>query len=379
MILNVKDFKNVAKTILPAVDNKDVKAANLELVAKDNVLSLNVTNLEYYVSVKFALTSSESFRAVVKAQQFLDLIASLTVDEIELSIEATSIKITAGKSNYKLAMIYENGDLMELPTITLNNKTVEMSISNDILQSILNVNGKELLKAKALDKDKVSESQKSYYVTDEGCFTYVTGACLNSFKLEKPIKMLLNDRVVKLFKLFDTDVDFSFGYDALPNGVLQTKIIFETENIYLAAIIVNNDILLNQVLGPYNATKNYLGENYTNKLVVSVNDLNSAITRIMSFSKDDKSVGDAKVFAATFTIDNNDLIITDSIDNCEAVKIENNIVADTNYKMTLNLNDVKLLLDGCSSDFITLNFGNHKSVVFSRPNISNLIPELMVA
>lgn len=379
MILNVKDFKNVAKTILPAVDNKDVKAANLELVAKDNVLSLNVTNLEYYVSVKFAIDSSETFKVVVKAQQFLDLIASLTVDEIELSIEATSIKITAGKSNYKLAMIYENGDLMELPTITLNNKTVEMTISNDILQSILNVNGKELLKAKVLDKDQLNELQKSYYVTEDGCFTFVTGSCLNSFKLEKPIKMLLNDRVVKLFKLFSTDVNFSFGYDALANGVMQTKVIFESDNIYLAAIIVNSDILLNQVLGPYNATKNYLNENYSNKLVVSVNSLNAAISRIMSFSKDDKSVGDTRVFAATFTIDNNDLIITDSIDNCEAVKIENNIVADTNYKMTLNLNDVKLLLDGCSSDFITLNFGNHKSVVFNRPNISNLIPELMVA
>ena len=191
--------------------------------------------------------------------------------------------------------------------------------------------------------------------------------------------MLLNDRVVKLFKLFSTDVNFSFGYDALPNGVVQTKVIFEAENVYLAAIIVNNDILLNQVLGPYNATKNYLNENYANKLVVSVNGLNSAITRIMSFSKDDKSVGDAKVFAAAFAIDNNDLIITDSLGNCEAVKIENNTIADANYKMTLNLNDIKLLLDACSSDFITLNFGNHKSVVFNRTNISNLVPELTLA
>jgi len=378
MILNLKDFQNVAKVILPAVDNKDAKAANLELVAKDNVLSLNVTNLEYYVSVKFALTSSESFRAVVKAQQFLDLIASLSVDEIELTIEATAVKITAGKSNYKLAMIYENGDLMDLPVISVDNKTVEMSISNDILQSILTVNSKELLKAKTLDKDKLNELQKSYYVTEEGCFTFVTGSCLNAFTLEKPIKMLLNDRVVKLFKLFSTDVNFSFGYDALPNGVVQTKVVFEAENIYLAAIIVNNDILLNQILGPYNATKNYLNENYANKLVVSVNGLNSAITRIMSFGKDD-GAGTSKMFAAVFTIDNNDLIITDNLGNNEAVKIENNTIADAKYKMTLNLNDIKLLLDACSSDFITLNFGNHKSVVFNRTNISNLVPELALA
>ena len=38
---------------------------------------------------------------------------------------------------------------MTLPFISIQNKTVEMNIANDILMSILNVNSKELLKTKA--------------------------------------------------------------------------------------------------------------------------------------------------------------------------------------------------------------------------------------
>jgi hypothetical protein len=130
---------------------------------------------------------------------------------------------------------------MSLPVIKISNKTIEMPISFDILDSILNVNSKELAKVKKIE---VNELQKMYYIDETGCFTFTTGACLNSFTLEKPVKLLLNEKIVKLFKLFKEDVLFSLGQDPLPNGTTRTKITLETADTYLAAIITSDDLLI---------------------------------------------------------------------------------------------------------------------------------------
>ena len=36
---------------------------------------------------------------------------------------------------------------------------------------------------------------------------------------------------------------------------------------------------------------------------------------------------------------------------------------------------IKLITDSCKGEHVTMNCGNHKSVVFVRGNISNLVPE----
>ena len=131
MVLKTKELKEVASKILIAT-GIDKSAANLELTAQDTSLFLNVTNKEYFCSVKYPLDEAVSLRAVVDAAQFLNLIAGLTTDTFELTVKDTYINIKANKSNYKLAMIFENDHLMELPAIRIQNKTVEMPISNDI-------------------------------------------------------------------------------------------------------------------------------------------------------------------------------------------------------------------------------------------------------
>ena len=50
MILNTKLFQESANKILIAAE-LDKTAANLEIVTKDNVLYLNVTNKEYFKTV----------------------------------------------------------------------------------------------------------------------------------------------------------------------------------------------------------------------------------------------------------------------------------------------------------------------------------------
>ena len=57
MIIKTKLFKEVCSTILLGIDNTDISTLTetLELKTEEKTLILNVTNGEYYVSVKFSL------------------------------------------------------------------------------------------------------------------------------------------------------------------------------------------------------------------------------------------------------------------------------------------------------------------------------------
>lgn len=367
MILKTEQFKEVASTILYAV-GVDKTAGNLELKVDGTTLFLNLTNNEYYVSYKFPLETPEVFEATVEAALFLNLISNITVETFMLTIADRTVVIKAGKSTYKVPLIYDNAVLMTLPKITLTNVTVEMPISNDILQSILNVNSRELSKVKNLD---VNELQRLYYIDETGCFTFTNGACLNSFTLEKPVKLLLNEQIVKLFKLFNEDVAFKFGHDSDVSGV-KTKVVFETSNIYVAAIINCDDLLINTVQGPCAAVKGFVSTTYSNHVVVSAADLSSAISRLILFTKNS---GNNKVVPATIVLKDNEIHINDLLQNEEVIAIENDSYIEEGYNFTINLVDLKLAVDSFKNEHITINCGNHRSVVISCGAINSLVPE----
>lgn len=369
MLINTKEFKEVASAILLAVDEN---AADLELVTKNDNLRLSVTNREYYVSKIFHLDTPTDFHAVVDARVFLGLIAGITTDTFDLSIKDNTVVIKAGKSKYKTPMIYENDALAVLTPITIKNVTASMNISKDILQSILNVNSKELLKVKNID---VNPLQKLYYIDETGCFTFTTGATLNRFTLEKPIKLLLTDKVVKLFKLFNTDATLSYGVDALTDGSAQTKIVFSTPDTYVSAIINFDDVLLNDIQRPCAATKSYIDEKYSNYLVLSSTELSAAVGRLMLFAKNTVTNQNMRNIPAKVTFTDTELTLTDALENAEVVTVESGSYGDTTYSMIINLADLKLVLDSCKNEHITFNFGNHKSIIINRGSIINLLPE----
>lgn len=372
MIIQTKDLQTAANTILLAAE-LDKTAANLELRTNNNYLYLSVTNREYYVSVKFPIESSETYRAVVQAPLFLNLISGITTDEFELTINENVMQIKSGKSKYKLPMIFENNELMTLPIIRLENPCVEMTIGDDILKSILNVNSKEIAKAKNID---VNELQRLYYIDETGCFTFTSGACLNNFTLEKPVKLLLNDRIVKLFKLFNSDVAFQFGHDCLKDGSVQDKAVFQTENIYVAALLTCDSILIDKVQGPCTATKRLVRETvYTNKLVIDAGEMANAINRLLVFTKNSIKDANMRLVNAEFTTENNILTITDKNGNAETVTIENDSLIDYSYKFIANIADIKLILDSCKNEHFTMNYGNNRNIVFTHGTIDNVILE----
>lgn len=377
MILKTKTFQEAANKILLAV-SLDRAAANLELAAKDTALYLRVTNREWYCAVKFELEEAIDFRAVVDANLFLNLISGINADEFELIIKDTHVVVKAGKSSYKLAMIYENDQLMKLPIIKLDKDqvTVDMPIDFDVLMSILNVNGKEIQKAKKLD---VNELQKYYYIDETGCFTFTTGACVNSFTLEKPIKLLLTDKVVKLFKLFGSDVWMSYGHLENRDGTLQPIVVFQTENIYVASRLLNDDTCIQKIKAPCDAMKNLIKEAYDHTLVLSASDMSAAIGRLLMFHKNSSAKADLSFVPAVVEFTETDFTISDlSGDNKEIITIENGSTTPGGYSMGVNLIDLKSVLDSCKNEHITMNCGNHKSIIINRGSISNVIAETRV-
>lgn len=374
MIIKTKDFQDVAKKILLAT-SLDKNACNLELITKGSDLYLNVTNKEYFVAIKFALDTPEEFHATVDANLFLSLISALTTETFTLSIKKNSIEIKSGKSSYTLAMIYDNESLLTLTPITIQNKTVEMNISKDILDSIVNVNSRELEKIKGVAN--VNELFELYYIDDTGCFTFNTGACLNAFKLEKPVKLLLNERIVKLFKLFNEDVHFSLGQDT-ENDISKTKIILETSTVYLAAIITCDDRLISKIQAPCEATKKYINDKYDYHVVISSTLLKEAINRLTLFTKNTNDKQNMRFITMNIKITPDEFIISDNFGNIESLPIENGSFVENEYEMIINIIDLKLVVESCKNEHITINCGNKRSIIVNRGNISNLIPECRI-
>ena len=371
MILKTQEFQKVASTIVGAIDKN---AGSIELFAdgQNPELYLSASNKEYYCRVAFPLNEPAFIHAVVDAQLFLSLISGLTTDTFEITTTPNAVTVKTGKSKYKLSIIFDNNKMLEIPAIEIKNKTVEMNIGKDILTSISNINGKEISKVRGLD---INELQKLYYITENGCFTFTTGACLNKFTLDKPVNLLLNDRIVKLFKLFKDDVKFSMGFDSLSDTLVQTKVCFEADGIYLAAITACNDILLSKVQKPCEMTKNFINEPYDNHLVINAAQMSAAIARLMMFTKNSGKATNMLSVPATISFANGEMTISDN-DNEEVVSTLNEESSMVNgYSMIVNLADLKAILDSCKDGTITMNCGNHRVIVFTRGNINWLVSE----
>lgn len=371
MIIDTKKFKEVCSTILAATDSNELSTLTetLELKAENKILTLNVTNGEYYSSVKFGLEVDEKLNAAVNANLFLKLIAAVTSESIELTDKTNYLEVKAN-GVYKIPMIFDGDKLLTLPEIAITNKTVEMKINGEILQSILNYNTKELLRG------TVSRPvQKMFYVDQEGCITFTSGACVNSFMLEKPIKILLNSRLVKLFKLFKNDmVDFTLGYDAISDELVQTKVQFKNDTITLTAITGCNDDLLNSV--PVSAIRGRAQADYDNNVVLNKQELLDAINRLLLFSAGYGGAKNLKPYSK-FVCAGDSVIIKDTNgENSETLKFKNDTAVTDEYVMTLDLSDLKLILDNIPEEYITLSFGNHQAVVIKRSKISNVVPEV---
>lgn len=368
MIVKVDKFQEVCKKILEAVDSTGVLLISevLELELIDKKLYLNVTNNEYFVTVAIDVDSDEEFRAVVNAQLFLNLISKLTTSEMEMKIKDTVLSIKSN-GNYKIPLIFETDTLVKLPKIKIGEVINSFSISNEVLQSILKYNTKELQKSGI--KKAV---QKMFYIDEKGCITFTNGACVNSFTLEKPVKILLTEKVVKLFKLFLSEsVEFTLGVDVGSNNTTQMKARFKDKDVELTTILSSDSSLINSV--PVETIRGLSNIQFPFSAVLDKRSVLDSINRLSLFDKNNV------VTLYTYLVFSKDgLFIYDTRkSNNEKIELVNSFSGD-DYECILDTNDFKITLEMNNEQYVTMNFGNKKAVVIERANVKNILPECVV-
>ena len=367
MILRIEELKDACSKILNAVDANSLSTLTetLEIKTVGQNLFISVTNREYFAQVKIPINESIEFKATVNATLFLKLVSQTTTEILELTVDETNLNIK-GNGSYKLPLIYDGESLLELPEIAINNPTSTFNINADILKSLITYNSKELTKG-VISKP----IQRLYYVDNQGCITFTSGACVNNFTLDQPIKVLLNDRLVKLFKLFkENSVKFTLGYDAISEEIIQTKVRFEDDSICITAILNCDDSLVASV--PVSAIRNRATNTYNYSVVINKNNLLETIGRLLLFS----DIKATKLYS-TFEFGNDSVKIWDvDKNNNEDIIYENHLDnMESGYTAILDLMDMKATLETCTEQYININFGDEQAIVIARKNVYNVIPE----
>lgn len=365
MILRLEDLKNVCNVILSSVDLKSPTIARdtLEMKIEDKQLYLCVTNREYYIKLRIPVNTEEKFHTTVNAQLFLKLISKITTDTVEFTISGNTL-IIKGNGTYKLPMIFDGESLLILPEINISNVTLSFDIDGNQLYSISKYNAKQILTGYKSD-----EIQEMVYVDENGAATFTTGACVNKFVLDKPVKMLLSQKLVKLFSLFkDKTVSFSMGFDANPisESQIQQKVKFDVDDIVITAILRDESTFKRKF--PLTAVRNEANSDFDYHIVFNRNELLQVLSRLMLFSNisTDGDVDFYKDYLEVF-----DSTGTSS----EKIYYNNEIDMDEIYKSRINLDTLKSTLDCFTDQYIKLSFGNSRAFVISSGDIYMVIPE----
>ena len=370
LILKRELFQKYCTDILSAVDSNELSilTETLELKTLNNTLVMSVTNREYYAKVIIPIENVLQLQATVNANLFLRLIAQISTPEIELSI-TDNFLVVKGNGLYKLPLIFDGDSLLELPEININNVTATFELDSEILLSILNYNSKQL------SIGTISKPvQKLYYVDGKGAVTFTSGACVNSFELPENIRILLNGRLVKLFKLFKgKGVKFTLGYDNLTDDIIQTKVRFESSDISITAILSCDDTMLNSV--PVEAIRGRASAYYPYTVNLSKDALLKTISRLMLFSG---SASKELVSYSTFEFEKDKVTIYDSKkENKEILNYNNeNSNIEETYKTIVDLAELKGVLESCSEQYVNINFGDTEALILTRGHVVNIIPEI---
>ena len=366
--LKTEDVNSVCSKILYAVDNNGSDVTEiLELVLKNNTLYMQVTNREYFVRIKLATGDNEDFNATVNAELFLKLVQKMTTELINLEIEGNSLVIS-GNGRYKLPLIYDGDKLLNLKEIDINNVITTFNIDGSILNSISVYNSKQI------DNDVKNQLMTYYYIDSDGAITFTSGACVNDFKLEEDIKLLLNHKLVRLFKLFkDSKVEFTFGEDDLTQTLKQKKVklVSEDGDIELTSILPSSDSDLNKF--PAKVIRDRVNDDYDYFITINRVEFLQAINRLLIFSERN-SAFDSHIGQFEFKPDR--VIIYDSkkISN-EEIFYSNSTAIANDYNAKIDLIDLKDILVVSNKDYIDFKFGNGQAFVSSNDNIHNVIPE----
>lgn len=364
MILKLKKLQTYCKKIAEAFASKTTYNNLLQIKAEDNKLFMNVADEETYISVCLNSDIDICFNTTIQAKLFLNLISKLTAEDVELFMK-NNVLIVKCNGLYKFPAIETNSGLVSVEPINIDNKTVEFDINSSNLLDIYTYNSKELFKGQQQVRTPL---QTLYYLDQDGCITFTTGACVNNFHLEQPINLLLSPYIIKLCKLFDKEekVHLTLGQDDL-KGKIVSKLNLHSDNISISALLQNDLNLLAQY--PYKAIRNKVEASYPYTVDLNVKAVVESLNRIALFM--DKTVDSLK-----FRFETNELVIeTDDTSVSETIPYLNSSISSS-YVAYFKFKELTLTLSEIDEQFTSLCFGNQESLLIKRGNISILVPEV---
>lgn len=333
------------------------------MFVESKYLYLAVTNKESYVKVKVCSCEDNDFHATVNATVFLQLMSKISSASVEFAFNDQSLLVNAN-GHYKIPLIYVDGEIATLETINLSNIIENFDVKNSILDSLSKYNSKQL--SVGILNNAV---QRMYYFDKDGALTFTSGACVNKFTANVQSKLLFNDRLVKLFKLFkDASVHVQIAADKISDEIIQTKVKFFTDQVEIFCILYSNDELLNAF--PVKAIRNLENDSYKYLISLNKNSLVEMIDRLLVFCDD-------KDFFASgiFDVKNNDLTIKFG-ENVEVIPINSTNSELISYQTEMSLKDLKQILSSLPTTDIQIKFGNEKCFVIICKDISYIIPEI---
>ena len=112
--------------------------------------------------------------------------------------------------------------------------------------------------------------------------------------------------------------------------------------------------------------------NYPYTINISKNDLLQAINRLYLFTGDDKIKAKPAIFEFS-PIDGKVTVWDDNRHNSEEL-ICTGFTGNDPYEVILDLKDLKLTLDTCTDQYVSMSFGDGQAVVLKRLNIYNILP-----
>lgn len=369
MIVKTEDLQNVCQKILNAIDTNKLSTLTemLEIKSEEGTLYLNVTNREYYVQCKINVQTGEALHATISANAFLKLISQITTETVELSVENSNCLKVIGNGSYKFPIVFEDDKMLTLPTITMQNITSEFSIDTGILNSIASFNTKQL------SLGYISRPiQKLYYIDSKGAVTFTTGACINNFHLSEDVKLLLNSKIVKLFKLFLTDeVEFKMGHFQLTPEIAQTVVEFSNDTVCITAILAYSDELYNAI--PIDNIRARATTVFPHGVIFDKSTLTQALNRLSIFATNKSTMN-----YSIFEFNTDKVTIYDMHkQNHEDISYanENTNITDT-YTLIVDTNELKSCIDMYNDQYVNFRFGDHQAISISKDNVTYIIPEV---
>jgi hypothetical protein len=379
-IIKTDELKECCTKILAAVDNSDstnTDAGILQLTVVENKLILAVTNGEYFVEVKKDLTGSVTdFKASIGATLFLKLMTQVTTETVEFKVSNQTLLVQAN-GLYKIPLVFQGESMYELARIDLEQVKANTQVSSKNLYDIMNYNTKEITKA---IQTTLRPVQKMYLLDSNGCITFTArGACINAFDVPnfEGVKVLLNQKLVKLFKLFDKDelVEVEVGTKTITPEITQDRIILTGNKLRISAILGCDSDLVNTI--PVEAIRAKATYSYNYEVSLSKELLIQAINRLTLLST--FGTVQAKPYCK-FVFNKNGVTIYDTRqENSEVVSYSNPVYAleGEGYETILDVTNLKATIEGCAESQITVKMGTHNAILVEFANIKNVVSEVV--